>query len=160
MLQARALVQVDSGCNQTSYRVYMQMMGLTNHSSPNGLVFALRIILGIAVAVAGVSLGFMFESSAAEYSALPIVIGSAIGGLGAGYILKKHFFFVLLIAVVVFCVYFRLTHELTGSDPVWSLAFYALTISIFIPVYIGAFVGFFVDYAISGSASRRQARTQ
>ena len=138
----------------------MQTMDIAHHPLGKGLIFTARMILGLCVALAGISLGALVASwiHVGDYeAAVPVVVGAIIGGLVAGYILKKHFFWVLLIPIVWVLAGVQMSSEPDHFREVSSMgwAFIALMGTLF-PAYVGAFFGF----SISKGVSAMRARTQ
>ncbi len=130
-------------------------MDIAHQSLPKSLSFIARIVLGMAAAVAGTILGILISELVPSSELVPIVVGSAVGGLIAGYILKKHFFWALLIPIVVFIT--SVLSTIKDPDPYTEaeIAGYLLIFTA-LPVYLGALFG----YLISKRVSARRARSQ
>lgn len=129
------------------------MMDIAHHPLGKGVIFSARMILGLCVAIAGISLGALVASwiQAGDYEfAVPVIVGSVIGGLAAGYILKKHFFWVLLIPIVwvLAAAYASPEPDHWQEIPNVGYAFLALMGTAF-PAYVGAFFGFSISNGVS-----------
>ena len=71
--------------------MYLQTMDIAHHSLPKGLIFIAQMILGVAIALVGISLSIW----GLDFFGAPMFLVPIIAGFIAGYILKKHFFWAL-----------------------------------------------------------------
>ncbi len=131
----------------------MQMMDIAHHPLGKGVIFSARMILGLCVASAGIWLGVVVATwiHVGDYEfAVPVIVGSVIGGLAAGFILKKHFFWVLPIPIVWVLAGAYLSPEPNHWQEISNVgyAFFALMGTAF-PAYVGAFFGFSISKGVN-----------
>ncbi len=118
------------------------MMDIAHHPLGKGLIFIGRMILGLCVAIAGIFGG---------------VVGAIIGGLVAGYILKKHFFWVLLIPIVGVLASAHFIIEPDQRQEIPNIGYAMIFLGgTFFPAYAGAFFGFLTSLGVSAWRARSQ----
>ncbi len=135
---------------------YMQMMDVDNQSQRKGMGSAVRIILGIAIAVVGIYLAVWFLNSFAFYAFLAVPI---IAGFIAGYFLKKHFFWALSWALLIPIGYLIDPQLFWGPGPNEYVEFdFAgfFWFVIVLPIYPSAFFGFLTSLGVSAWRARSQ----
>ena len=119
-------------------------MELAHRSLPKGLVFTARIFLGDAVVFIGGFLVFWSDLSD-EYT----IVGLALVGAIARYILQKHFLWALLIPTVAGIAHILLNPSVYHD--VASVEVGRFLSDVAIPLYLGAFVGYLISEVLRRS---------
>ena len=128
-------------------------------SQRKGPDLAVRIILGIAIAVVGIYLAVWFLNSFAFYAFLAVPI---IAGFIAGYFLKKHFFWALSWALLIPIGYIIDPQLFGGPGPDQYVEVDFGRIFMFLillPIYLSAFIGFLTSLGVSTWRARSQQPT-